>query len=215
MALFWILASLMTALALAFVLVPLLRARAPAGPDAREANLEVLRGQRREIDADVANGLLAAGARDEALAELIDRAGDDLEARGDDAPATAKKPWVTVAIVAVAIPAIAFGVYLALGSPGRKLGGECLPIAQRGGVVACVHGGGTRERERLLVMRIDGERGLRELEGLAGECPALRHAERVGIVGEDVGVAGDESREVFVGLGGFLETAERGERARE
>ena len=47
---FWILATLMTLLALAVVLVPLLRARAPAGPSAREVALNVLRGQRREIE---------------------------------------------------------------------------------------------------------------------------------------------------------------------
>ena len=118
MALFWILASLMTALALAFVLVPLLRpGAASAGPSALDANLEVLRAQRREIDADVANGLLAPGARDEALAELIDRAGDDLAGRGGEAPAAARRPWITAAIVALALPAIAFGFYIALGSP--------------------------------------------------------------------------------------------------
>ncbi len=117
MAVFWLLASLMTAVALAFVLVPLLRARPLAGPDAHDANLEVLRAQRREIDADVANGTLAAGARDEALAELVDRARDDLAARGEETPAVARKPWATAAIVSLALPAIAFGAYLALGAP--------------------------------------------------------------------------------------------------
>ena len=117
MALFWILASLMTALALAFVLVPLLRPRAGAGPSALEANLEVLRGQRREIDADVANGTLPASARDEALDELVGRAQDDLAGRGNDPLPAAGKPWLTAAIVAVALPAVAFGTYLALGAP--------------------------------------------------------------------------------------------------
>ncbi len=131
MALFWILALLMTAIALAVVLVPLLRGRVPAGPNARDANLEVLRAQRREIDADVANGLLAPGARDEALAELVDRAGDDLAARGDEAPATAKKSWVTAATVAVAVPAIAFGFYFALGSPAGLDARAVAPEAAR------------------------------------------------------------------------------------
>lgn len=110
-------AALMTAVALAFVLVPLLRARAAAGPTPLDANLEVLRGQRREIDADVANGLLPAAARDEALAELVDRAEKDLEKAPAPVAAEAKKSWFAAAVVAVALPAIAFGVYLALGSP--------------------------------------------------------------------------------------------------
>ena len=117
MALFWILASLMTVLALAFVLVPLLRGRARTGPSAREANLAALRAQRGEIDADVANGTLAASAREEALAELVDRAQADLAASGEAAPIAATKPWATAAIVAVALPAVAFGTYLALGAP--------------------------------------------------------------------------------------------------
>ena len=73
MLVFWILAALMTAVALAFVLVPLLRMRAITGPSQKEANLEVLRGQRREIEADVERGVLPADARDEALAELVAR----------------------------------------------------------------------------------------------------------------------------------------------
>ena len=60
---FWILATLMTLLALAVVLVPLLRARAGAGPSARDVALEVLRGQRSEIESDIAAGQLPADAR--------------------------------------------------------------------------------------------------------------------------------------------------------
>jgi cytochrome c-type biogenesis protein CcmH len=106
----------MTAVALAFVLVPLLRARAHAGPTTVEANLEVLRGQRREIETDVANGTLPADARDEALAELVQRAQGDLAAAR--APGgTPKRPWITAAVAAVALPLVAFGVYLAQGTP--------------------------------------------------------------------------------------------------
>jgi cytochrome c-type biogenesis protein CcmH len=117
MAAFWILAGLMTVLALAFVLVPLLRGRAVAGPTAVEANLAVLRGQRREIEADVANGTLPADAREEALAELAGRAEADLAGpAAQPAPAT-KRPWILAAVVAVALPALAFGVYLLTGTP--------------------------------------------------------------------------------------------------
>jgi cytochrome c-type biogenesis protein CcmH len=120
MLVFWALATGMTLLALAFVLVPLLRARgAAAGPSARDATLEVLRGQRQEIEADIATGSLPAEARDEALAELVERAGEDLPAEtatGKAAPAT--RPWLAAAATTVAIPALAFGLYAAVGSPG-------------------------------------------------------------------------------------------------
>jgi cytochrome c-type biogenesis protein CcmH len=117
MILFWILAALMTLAALAFVLVPLVRTRAVAGPSALEANLEVLRGQRREIEADVAVGTLPADAREEAMAELVERARDDLSRPETTPPAAARKPWALVTGVALAIPLVAFGTYLAIGSP--------------------------------------------------------------------------------------------------
>ena len=117
MLLFWVLATLMMAVALAFVLVPLLRSRNSLGPSAREANLEVLRGQRREIEADVERGVLPAEARDEALSELVARAQSDLPAEATAPVTSQKRPWILAAIVAVALPVLTFSVYLAIGMP--------------------------------------------------------------------------------------------------
>jgi cytochrome c-type biogenesis protein CcmH len=118
MPLFWILAALMVVVALAFVLVPLLRSRAITGPSQVEANLEVLRGQRREIEADVARGILPADARDEALATLVARADADLAPESVSIATPARRSWIAAAIVAVAIPVVSFGVYFAIGMPG-------------------------------------------------------------------------------------------------
>ena len=117
MAVFWTLAGLMTAVALAFVLVPLLRARPPAGPSAMEANLEALRGQRRELEADIAAGVVAAEAREQVLDELLHRADADLAATPPPVVPDRGKPWVAVAAAALGIPALAFGLYLAIGTP--------------------------------------------------------------------------------------------------
>jgi cytochrome c-type biogenesis protein CcmH len=106
----------MAALAVLFVVVPLLRARAASGPSEVEANLEVLQGQRREIEADIAAGALPADSRDEALAELVGRAATDL-APAPAAAASAGKPWPAAVAAGVAIPVVAFGLYLAIGSP--------------------------------------------------------------------------------------------------
>ena len=119
MVFFWIAAAVMALVASAFVIVPLLRGRPVAGPSATEANLAVLRGQRREIEQDVAQGTLPADAREEALAELAARAENDLSAAPPpSAPSTAtSRPWIASAVVAIAIPAGAFALYLALGTP--------------------------------------------------------------------------------------------------
>ena len=114
---FWILAALMAAVAVAFVVVPLLRSRASgAAPTSAEANLDVLRSQRRELDADVAAGVLPASARDEALGELVERAATDI-AVVDRAVETPRKPWALAIAAALAVPLLAFGLYLAIGRP--------------------------------------------------------------------------------------------------
>ena len=119
---FWTLATLMTLLALAIVLVPLLRARAVPGPSSHEAALAVLRGQRREIESDIAAGTLPADARAEAMAELVERAGEDLAA-GESAAARAQpasKPWLAAIALGIAVPALAFGIYAAIGTPAAS-----------------------------------------------------------------------------------------------
>ena len=99
---FWIVAALLIVAALAFVLVPLLRPRARSAPSLREANLAVLRGQRRDIENDVALGLLPADAREVALAELAARAEEDLAAAPDAPAAPDRKPWAVAALDASA-----------------------------------------------------------------------------------------------------------------
>jgi len=121
MLLFWLFATLMTAVALAFVLVPMLRpTRNAARPSAREANLEVLRGQRREIEADVASGVLPADAREDALAELVNRAATDLAPEGKPAVVRNERPWLVAAVSALVVPLVSFGIYLAVGMPGAS-----------------------------------------------------------------------------------------------
>lgn len=120
MVVFWFLAAAMAVIAAAFVVVPLLRGRPAAGPTEAQANLEVLRGHRREIEADIATGTLPAEAREEALAELVGRAADDL-ADAPEAPASpgaGSKPWPVAVTAGVVVPALAFAIYLAVGSPG-------------------------------------------------------------------------------------------------
>jgi cytochrome c-type biogenesis protein CcmH len=117
MLVFWVLAAFMTAMALAIVLVPLLKPRRAAGRSAREVNLEVLRSQRREIDRDVALGTLPDDARAEALDELVGRAERDLSAEEPAAAPQQRRPWAVAIAAAIVIPAIVFGMYTAVGNP--------------------------------------------------------------------------------------------------
>jgi len=117
MPVFWIVATLLTVVALAFVLVPLLRRRAVDAPTLREANLAALRSQRQEIEADVAQGVLPREAKEEALADLVARASEDLEAIPEGPAAAPKRPWPAAIAFALLVPACAFGIYLWVGLP--------------------------------------------------------------------------------------------------
>lgn len=113
---FWIIAGLLVAGALLFVLPPLLSARPrPAAESA--TNIEVLRDQLRELEAD-----RAAGSIDDAQ---YAHAREDLERRvleegaGAPPPPSAARPGRLAALaVGLALPLIAISSYFALGSPG-------------------------------------------------------------------------------------------------
>jgi cytochrome c-type biogenesis protein CcmH len=114
---FWIVAALLIVAAIAFVLVPLLRPHAHSGPSVREANLAVLRRQRQEIESDVAVGLLPKESRESALAELTERAEEDLSAGGDAQAAPARRPWPVAGFFAVLIPVVSVAFYHWVGTP--------------------------------------------------------------------------------------------------
>jgi cytochrome c-type biogenesis protein CcmH len=109
---------LMGAVALAFVLVPLLRRRRP-GFDAAEvahSNLSILRDQGAELSADLARGTISPAQYADARAELERRALEEdasPAAKGAAAPAAR---W-TAAVLAVLIPAGVLAMYLWVGEP--------------------------------------------------------------------------------------------------
>lgn len=138
MLLFWVCAALLTAgvvLALTRPFVAGARERghvSPAATDA-DANVAIYRDQLAEIENDKARGLLneaeAEAARIEIARRLLATAGShEAASRPPDAPATARNGSERAFFaVACAIPAVALGLYLALGSPGAP--GR--PIAER------------------------------------------------------------------------------------
>ena len=149
MAVFVAIAALMMLVALAFVLVPLARAPRTAGRSLAEANLEVLRSQRREIEADAASGLLGAAEREAALADLVARTQGELALPAERAAAqTARKPWAAIAVVAVALPACAIGAYLAFGDPQAMRAPPAAAKMDDAQIVAMVESLAAKVRER-------------------------------------------------------------------
>lgn len=150
MAVFWSIATLMTLAALAFVLVPLARKPRAPGPSIADANLEVLRSRRREIEADAESGLIAPAERDAELAALVERARGELALASDNAPGASamKRPWIAIGIAAVFIPALAFGMYLALGAPASVTPHEAATKMDDAQIVAMVESLARKVKER-------------------------------------------------------------------
>jgi cytochrome c-type biogenesis protein CcmH len=111
-------AAAMVAAALAWILVPLLRAT-PGGGVAREAsNVAILRDQLKELETDLANGTISSEQHGQAREELERRVLE--ESRAQKGGGTAYLPsatgaW-TAAIVAAALPIGALLIYVALGN---------------------------------------------------------------------------------------------------
>ena len=117
MTVFWSIAALLAAVALAFVLPALLgRRRATGAATADAANVAIHRDQLKELDADLAAGTLSPEQRDEARREIEQRLLDDLRT-GDGTRAIPAGGRRTGMAVALALPVAALLLYLAVGNP--------------------------------------------------------------------------------------------------
>lgn len=119
MTLFWIAAAAMVALALALLLPTLARRRDAAASidEARNDNLQVLRDQLAQLDAELAAGTLTPDQHRESRAEIERRALD--EDLADERPTRVSGPrraTVTAVAIGVLLPLFAAGFYARLGS---------------------------------------------------------------------------------------------------
>jgi cytochrome c-type biogenesis protein CcmH len=117
MTVFLLFAALMLAVALFFVLPPLLQ-KERAGTQSQRAtlNLDIMRDQLRELDADREAGSIDAASYDAARRELEQRVAEEVQPEAQAASAPAKKPWVAVAL-ALLLPIVAGGLYYSMGTP--------------------------------------------------------------------------------------------------
>ena len=137
---FWALALALVLATLAALVVPLLRSRSRReGPADDDASAAVYRDQMRQLDADVAAGVISADERAVAEAEIVARLGTELSATAQPAAAIASRaPWiVAIAIVAI-VPAAALVAYLAVGNPKALDAGGARPRMTESEVVSMV-----------------------------------------------------------------------------
>ena len=119
MTLFLALCGLLAALALALLLVPLLRARAHQAPAVRAGNSSVYREQLAELDAELHAGTLSreqwAAARGEIERRALDEAGQA------EPGAQSRSPRLVPIAIGVAVPVVAVALYALLGNPQALL----------------------------------------------------------------------------------------------
>jgi cytochrome c-type biogenesis protein CcmH len=123
----------MVAIALAFVLPPLLAAENPEPADeSKESNVNVYRDQLAELEADLRNGIIAADQYQQDRDGIERRMLEDVSATDSLAanPATANADRRAAYAVAFAIPVIAIILYLQVGNPQLKPQGRPEPPPQ-------------------------------------------------------------------------------------
>ncbi len=118
MTVFVLIAVLMAALAVVWVLPPLLRRHSADGGVGRAAsNLAVYRDQLAELDADLSSGTLSAAQYEQAKLEIERRVLDEVGGEGTPAPGVSRSARRTAAVLATVIPLCAASLYWLLGNP--------------------------------------------------------------------------------------------------
>lgn len=123
--LFWALFFLFLAVALAFVLPPLLRRDVRPGQldsrvDRKEANVAIYYDQLAELKADLDSGELDAAQYEDARREIEKRLSEDVPLESAPVAATQASRWPGY-VLAGAIPVLAIAMYMGLGNPDALL----------------------------------------------------------------------------------------------
>lgn len=132
MILFWLICTGLVAIALAFVLPPLLQAvsKDDDAEDQRKANIDVYRDQLSELDADVANGIVSPEQYQQDRDEIERRLLDDVSTTNEPAKKKAKQAVADrrpAYAIALGIPIVAVVLYLIIGNSAALSGVTTAP----------------------------------------------------------------------------------------
>lgn len=117
---FWIIAGLMTAGALLFIVPPLLgRGKEQDSATRSELNLSIYRDQLRELDSELATATLSKDQYQSARSELEGRVLEDSAATEVAAAPPVSGRRLAIAAV-IAVPVLTISLYLMLGMPGES-----------------------------------------------------------------------------------------------
>lgn len=141
MTLFWIVCAVLLLVALPFVVLPLWRG---AGNDNTgnsnevlrdAANLEILRDQSAELEADLRNGLLTQDAYEQGKRELQTRLLEEVKTTGQPVIKPRNPAKALAVVLAVLLPLFSVSLYLVIGNTNALLPQENLGLAEGFGVI--------------------------------------------------------------------------------
>ncbi|MEO8848189.1 MAG: c-type cytochrome biogenesis protein CcmI [Casimicrobiaceae bacterium] len=115
---FWIVSALVVIVTLGVLLRALLAHRAddpPASDDA--ASVAIFRDQKRQLDGDLANGVIDASEHARMHDELAARLGVEVDHPAPVAPASPRARWIVAAALIVLLPVASGALYFTLGQP--------------------------------------------------------------------------------------------------
>lgn len=113
---FALIATAMVAVAVAWILVPLLRDRRATDVDRAASNVAILRDQRSELESELRRGAISSEHYEQARQELERRVLEEV-AGSPRAPAPQRStPWVAV-VLAGLVPVVAVLLYIVVGTP--------------------------------------------------------------------------------------------------
>lgn len=138
--LFWLIAFALVVATLAVLVVPLLRS-APAltRPGESDAATAIYRDQSRQLDEDVAAGVISADERERAHEEIVARLGDELAVPPAPSPtASPRAAWIAAIVIVALLPATALLAYLVLGNSQALDAGIARQRASEPEIVAMV-----------------------------------------------------------------------------
>jgi cytochrome c-type biogenesis protein CcmH len=145
MSVFPVVAGLLLAFAMAFILVPLTRTRRASSAVTRDGvNVSVYRDQLRELEAELAAGAITHERHDEAVREIERRLLEDT-AGGAAVPARKAGAGRAALVVGMGVPFLAATLYFAVGTP-RALLQENVTAAPEG----AAHGDAERQVEAMI-----------------------------------------------------------------
>lgn len=116
---FWAICGLLIAVALSFVLIPLLRHHSPAAEvDRSGINVSLYQQQLLELESDQKNGILTADQYALGREEIQKRLLEDVAVDGDKASGAGNIGRTLAVVVGIMLPVLSVSLYYTVGKPG-------------------------------------------------------------------------------------------------